>query len=875
MLENTVDQLTIAPLIASFKSFGRADVALAGGKGANLGELVRAGLPVPAGFVITTRAYADTMKATGVDQQIAEALGQINLSTPETVLAASQAIEQAFVAAPFPAEVARAVIAAYRQLGAGPVAVRSSATAEDLADAAFAGQQDTFLNVIGENVLLDSIRRCWASLWSERAIHYRAHRDVDHARVKMAVVVQRMVLAEVAGVLFTANPVTGARDEIAIDASPGLGEAVVAGLVTPEHIVLDKRTKTVVERRAGSQDVVVRPLPNGGTELIRTESESGTDTISSGKLCLSDAMIAELARLAIVVDQHFGAPQDVEWAWADGAVALLQARPITTSAPSAPPRVAASVGKSPPARTKNQPSRFVAGLLGELFPIRPYPLDVSTYTRVLLEALCATMFAPLGLRCLPPEEELVEKEGVIVGIGFGPRPTVGLIYRPWLTLWRNRRFDLHHWQDDPIIPEAIRRARELQGRDLPLLSWEDLLRTLQAALGTTPFVTGLRRRYFPQAIRDTLVLWLLLALTGRRRDFNLLLTGVETKTLEMNRTLESLAIQVGANPDLRSLFERTSSHALLSTLEADPAASAFLAAFRAFLDRYGNRETVITLASQPTWRNAPNVPLGVIKSMIAEEASVRDAGETIGRSFEPTTWQQVRDQILAHSILGKGPLRPLFEQVLEGARRFPQLREDTRFYLTLGLPVVHAVFQELGRRLSAVGATEQPDDVLHLKLDELESLGQSWPPNAEALSRIQILVARRKAKRAEADELGWLDDAMPSPLANDAGAILAGLPGSAGIAEGPVRMIRNASQFGELRPGDVLVAPYTSPAWTPLFRRAAAVVVDTGGPLSHAAIVAREYRLPAVLGTVHGTRRLRDGQRVRVDGARGLVFLIQ
>lgn len=234
----------------------------------------------------------------------------------------------------------------------------------------------------------------------------------------------------------------------------------------------------------------------------------------------------------------------------------------------------------------------------------------------------------------------------------------------------------------------------------------------------------------------------------------------------------------------------------------------------------------------------------------------------------------MRDQVLARSILGKGPLHRLFERALEGARRFPELREDTRFYLTLGLPVVYAVFQEIGGRLKEVGAIEQPDDVLHLKLAELEALVQPWPPDAGALTRIPMLVARRKTKRSKLEERGWLDDATPPPVENDAGAILAGLPASAGIAEGPVRVIRDASQFGELRPGDVLIAPYTSPAWTPLFQLATAVVVDTGGPLSHAAIVAREYRLPAVLGTVNGTQRLRDGQRVRVDGTRGLVFLL-
>jgi len=532
-------------------------------------------------------------------------------------------------------------------------------------------------------------------------------------------------------------------------------------------------------------------------------------------------------------------------------------------------------GLPTPHRRGSQQARFVAGLLGEMYPIRPYPLDVSSYTSVLTVAIANCMFAPLGLHYPSPEQMFVEEDGVVVRIeDAGPRPTWRMLYRPWLTLWRNRRYDLDRWQEDPILAEATQRAGALRSRDLAALSWADLLGTLREALDVETFVATLRRRYLPQAFRDMLTLWLLLACAGQRRRFGALQSGVETKTLAMNRALEALAAQVRANAELRDLFAATPAQDLMPALEARPAARAFLAAFRAFLDGYGHRETVLLLASQPAWCNAPAVPLGVVKGLAVGKPPTPSSGngdDGSGQIEGKRSWQVVRDDLLERSILGKGPLRNLFIRALEGARRFPQLREDTHFAMTLGLPVVHAVFLELGRRLRQAGALEAPEDVLHLKLAEVEAAGRPWPPSAEAAARVRALATRRKAKRASLAGRPLLGEAAP-PEAKG-GSFLAGVPGSAGVAEGPVRIVSGPSEFGTLRHGDVLVAPFTNPAWTPLFGLAAAVVADTGGPLSHAAIVAREYGVPAVMGTVDATRRLRNGQRVRVDGTRGLVFL--
>jgi hypothetical protein len=237
------------PLVLPLDELARSDLAVAGGKGANLGELIRAGFPVPPGFVVTTASYDRFVAHNHLDETIAQVLHEEPAS--------GATIRGAFEAAPIPPEVERDVVAAYAQFVRGPVAVRSSATAEDLPGAAFAGQQDTYLNIVGTEALLDAVRRCWASLWTDRAIAYRKRQEADQQTVKLAVVVQRMIPAEAAGVMFTANPITGARDEIIIDASPGLGEAVVSGLVTPDHFVLDKRSSRVKERRPGRREVII------------------------------------------------------------------------------------------------------------------------------------------------------------------------------------------------------------------------------------------------------------------------------------------------------------------------------------------------------------------------------------------------------------------------------------------------------------------------------------------------------------------------------------------------------------------------------------------------------------------------------------------
>jgi rifampicin phosphotransferase len=840
------------PVVASLTHFDRASLAQAGGKGANLGELIKAGFDVPPGFVITTAGYDLLLQSNGLQAKIEQMVGLLIIDNPDSVAEISGQIRDAIQHASIPDPITDSAFKAYRQLKGGAVAVRSSATAEDLPEAAFAGQQETFLNVIGEQALLDAVRSCWASLWTERAILYRARQNVDQVSVKLAVVVQKMVPADVAGVMFTVNPVSGDKGELVIDASPGLGEAVVSGLVTPDHIVVNKSRLHIKELQVGRSEVIIRSKAGGGTEQV-------TPTDKNKDAALSPSEVRNLARLGKQIEQHFGTPQDVEWAWIKdgtktGKILILQARPMTAL---------------PKPMKLTAPTRMVIPMLAEMWITRPYPLDVTTFTGTIERAIGNLLVVMVGNSAPDPEKALVEEDGVVTHFELPTvHPSPGMLIMPWLTLWRTRHYDPARWQADPIIDEVLEGARELEKRDLQSLTWKQNIEILHESLALIPRVMQLRERYIPKALVGLGKLWLVLTLTGHKDRFSRLILGVETKTTETNRALETLAGQIRGDVALRELFAHSEPDELQSALQESAAGQVFLRNFNAFLVQYGHRETALTI-SQPAWKDEPKIVLGILKVLASAELQNTDRYQQ---------WKRERDGLLARSILGRWPLRNLFLKSLTNARFLFQIREDTHFYATLAQPLVRRVVLELGNRLQQVNAIKSATDIFHLRLDEVEKLGEPWPPPQETISQIHELVSRRNAKRESLVNKPMVDPRLlesPPHDQMDEDIILSGSPGSPGTASGPARIVHDASEFGKLQPGEILVAPATNPAWTPLFQRAAAVVVDMGGAASHAAIVAREYGVPAVMGTFDGTRKLTDGQWIQVDGSRGLVLRVR
>lgn len=828
--------------IRPLDSLRATDIPLAGGKGANLGELVRGGFRVPPGFVVTTSAYAAMAGRAGLGRLVEKAVGE-GMSTGDS----SGQLRAAVQGTGVPDDVREAVAHAYDDLGGGPVAVRSSATAEDLEGAAFAGQQDTFLNVVGLDAVLDALVGCWASLWTDRAVAYRERAGVDQAGVSIAVVVQRLVPAATAGVLFTADPVTGERGHVVVDAAAGLGEAVVSGMVTPEHWVLAAGGK-VLEHLSGGGEAVVRPALPGGT--VVEHPPSGAEDAPP---LLMPAQLAELASLARSAEEYFGRPQDIEWAIAENVVWLVQSRPLT----GLPPQ--------PPHLNRIQ-RKFTGPLFLEMFQTRPYPLDVTGWLRPGIFEMLRRMTGSIGV-VFPDESELLPQEdGVVVQLVPPlPRPTMRILTAPASVLARARRHDARHWTEDPRLDAFLAEIRRLNAIVLDDLVWSEVTGAAEDALAALAIVADLRVSYLPSAFLPQVPLRLSLMLLGRRNLGPALVAGAPTLTNAANKALEALARQATSDPELSRALVDEPPLSVLHRVRTEDRFTVFRAELEAFLAEYGHRETVsVAIASAPAWRDAPETVLGIVRTLLSKgptEATDRTAdalAEVCGHPF----------------VRAITPLRRMLTDTVERARAGLAFREDTHFYATMVLPPLRRAFVDLGRRLTHGGVLDTPDDVWHLTYAELAAVtDEDGALPAWVRDTYRPLVQARKEERRRLEPFPLLD---PQLLLEDRpateGALVFGTAASRGRVSGPVRVIHGPNEFGQLAAGEILVCPYTNPSWTPLFQRAAAVVVDTGGPGSHAAIVAREYGIPAVMGTGRGTSVLSNGQHVLVDGSAGAVF---
>jgi pyruvate,water dikinase len=851
-------------------------LALVGGKAGNLGELTRADLPVPPGFCLTTSAYQQATAPAALADVFDALEGTPTADVPALTVLADRARE-AVLAAPIPADIAASVGAAYAKLGPDvPVAVRSSATAEDLPFASFAGQQDTYLNVVGKDAVLDAVRRCWASLWTDRAVVYRATNGIDNRTVHLAVVVQQMVDSAVAGVLFTANPVTGRRRQAVIDANPGLGEAVVSGAVNPDHFTVDTGAEVILDRRLGDKRMAIRSLPGGGTE--RVELASGSESA-----CVTDEQVLALARLGDRVERHYGLPQDTEWAIdRDGTLWLTQARPITTlyplpptaPAPEADPRVYFSVNVAQGVFRPFTPAgiaafRLVGAGASRLFgfPVAdplagPKPFAVAG-SRVFID-LTTAVRSRIGRNLLLTVLGVMEARSAAVFRALFDDPRLSITQPSSLPFIRHIGIGValkHHLPVHflgALVRPAHARARiERQSVELGKrlqapadLTAEQRLDWIANALSTEfPQVAP---RILPVAGAGFIALWMAGRLLGahvRPGDLETVLRGLpHNVTTEMDLELWHLAQRVRGD---ESSMER----------ELD-----------AFLGHYGHRAVAEIDLGMPRWSDDPSHIRGVITNylrMSAEASAQASPDKVFARGAAAA---ETMIETLAKRV---GPLRGrLVRALLVRARGLAGLRELPKYTFIRIVAATRAELGKVGADLHRLGRIDDPDDVFFLDFVEARQ-GLDGRDLREVVTSAQQLyddeLRRRHIPRVMLSDGTEPEAGLHEPAAGSAHSeALTGTPASSGTVTGTARVILEPVG-AHLEPGEILVCPSTDPGWTPLFLTAGGLVMEMGGANSHGAVVAREYGIPAVVGVPNAVATIATGQTITVNGTAGTV----
>ncbi|GAC1667378.1 MAG: phosphoenolpyruvate synthase [Ktedonobacteraceae bacterium] len=887
------------PLILPFSALDRTALALVGGKAANLGELVGAKLPVPPGVCITTRAYALATEQAGFDAILTTHL-DIG-SSPEQL---ARAARTCLLSSPIPPVVASAIADAYQQLGAGqtiPVAVRSSATSEDLPDASFAGQQESYLNVVGIEAILDAVRRCWASLWTERAISYRNHFGIDHRTTRLAIILQQMIDASVAGVIFTANPLTGKRRQAVIEANPGLGEAVVSGATNPDHLVVNTPTGEIIERHPGEKRVVIRAVTGGGTQKIENESRSG--------LCLSEPQIHALVKLGAQVEAHYGAPQDIEWALdASGRFWLTQARPITTLYPlpvNAPQAddilrvyfsvnvlqgvyrpltplglsafrlfgtaIATKIGMPPRDPLRGPSGLVTAGL--RLF------LDLTPVLRHALGRRWA--IEALGRFVEARSAEIFKQVVADPRLSITSRSRRPIIRIAYALLIRNRLL--------PYLLQALLRPSAAQERVVQLEQQFRVLGALPHGAAPTLHLTTYRRLMLNEAVPLVIsvipafacglaslgLVHILLKSLVTSEESQILLRGLPANpTIEMDLELWALAQQVRADAAATQYVLETLPTQMAQDYHADKLPPTLQHGLQLFLARYGHRAIAEIDPGLPRWSENPTHLLG----MLANYLQLQDPTLAPDRQFRRS---QQEAEAIATTLIQRAARKNwwrglLVKFFLKRVRTLAGLRERPKYYAILVLAKARNLLLPVGEALVKNGRLSIADDIFFLTLQEAEEALAGADMHGTVNERRTEY--ERELQRHHIPRVLLSDGTEPvvavSPTEGGQGGReqLKGSPASPGIITGRARVILDPTG-ARLSPGEILIAPSTDPGWTPLFLTAGGLVMEMGGAMSHGAVVAREYGIPAVVGVPDATQRITSGQHITVDGSNGTITL--
>ncbi|MDE0631468.1 MAG: PEP-utilizing enzyme [Caldilineaceae bacterium] len=875
-----------------------------GGKGLNLARMAVAGFPVPAAFIVATEAYEAFVESAGLAGWMAAEVETAATGDASALAALSDRLRDRLQASEIPAGLSGQICAAYAELGRPPVAVRSSATAEDLPGLSFAGQQETFLNVVSDDALLRAVVACWSSLWTARAIAYRARNGIDQSAVSLAVVVQEMVQSETSGVLFTANPLTGRRTETVIDATFGLGEALVGGHVEPDHYVVSSESGNILHREVGSKSTVIHGAAGGGVSTKPSESRL--------EEALTDGQVRQLTELGRNAADFYGDPQDIEWAFAGGRLYLLQSRPITSLFPL-------------PARSGDGALKVYVSLgaiQGVLGPFTPLGMDMlrglfagiahifsfnaTLYDQRILYSAAdrpwidstAALGNPLGRlvyrRALPMVEpgaaraiQDLTADSRLETPRLSPRffavaaPFLSRILLSALQAFRNpeaRGRSVHSAVEAHLAATAqrTRAARSLAER-ADLCEWlcYNAMFPFLLPLFIPPIIAG----YASLGLLTRIASFLARTDPDITPELALELTRSlpNNVTTEMDLELWKVATRIREDSAGAAAFAASDAADLAGQYKRKQLPAAIQSALDSFLDRYGMRGLAELDFGQPRWRELPDPIIRALQSYLSFPDEEMAPDRVFQKGRREAASAEARLAKAAASAWGTqfGPW--LVHLLARRLRALAGLRESPKFTMIRIMGIAREALLDSGRELVEKGVLEGADDLFYLSMRELKTLAIGAPGNWKKLISERRAAERIERRRQPIPRLLLSDGTayfagITSPGDAD-GAALAGSGVSPGVVEGTVKVVFDPLEAG-LDPGDILVCPGTDPSWTPLFLAAGGLVMEVGGMMTHGSVVAREYGIPAVAGVDQATTRLQTGDRVRVDGSSGTVAIL-
>ncbi|MDX8367673.1 phosphoenolpyruvate synthase [Cytobacillus sp. IB215665] len=865
-----------------FEEIDRSSLPLVGGKGANLGELSKAGFLVPGGFCVTTSAYKEFIQTSPEMEQLLNQLNQLDINDLNSLRMLGEKIRCHIQGLAIPKEVEKEIILAWEKVGQDHFyAVRSSATAEDLPTASFAGQQDTHLNILGQGQLLDHIRKCWASLFTDRAIAYRVKNNFDHEHVYLSVVVQRMIKPDISGIMFTADPITGNRNVVSIDASFGLGEAIVSGIVSAD--LYKVKSGEIISKSISEKKKAIIPLVQGGTETKELPIEK------QKQQALSDQIIIEAAELGKKIENHYGSPQDIEFCIVDEEIFIVQSRPITSlyplpDLPQQPLRVLLSFGHVQMMTDAMKPLGI--SVLRTIFPKSFFEESggrLFINPTLFLQTKLGRKIFPKALNSM---DESISRavEEFIHRPDFMKSPVMKKSIRPLLKHLRPiiKEVLLKIFIHDPslarghvedVMDRVVKIVRDDLHHKSGVIRLEAVKNNLEQLIG---HVSKIMANPMTLMITARVLQKKLYQMTGSDYEFNQLTKSLPGNIMsEMGHEMGDLADLIRDLPEVEKYLKSAQDDSFYEGLLMVKGGKSFLQSFEAFIDKYGMRCPGEIDITRPRWRENPTL---ITSTILGNKQNLKpnDHREKFKQGLKEV--DEAKRRVLQQ--VGNRGLNKIkqkyMSRLIDVYRYMSGLREHHKHLVTIVLDECKQALLIEANEMVNKRILKKQEDIYFLTLDEIIEIA-----NGTFEYNVAIFIKERK------EQYAWhLTLNQPRVMTSEGEIItgtirngnfpegaLIGSPVSGGVVEGRARVVYKPEE-ANLNEGEILIANYTDPGWTPLFQTAKALVTEVGGLMTHGSVVAREYGLPAVVGVEDATIKIKDGQLIRLNGDEGYVEIL-